>query len=177
MFQKIYLSDIFKAHSNRIKILKRGGMERAKVRGQKDLAILMLLREALLRGSEAAVLTWGDIEEAVDGSGRLLIRKSKTDQEGAGDVQYLSKGTIQALQKIKPANCSPDDKVLNLSERQICRHLKAVTNVAGLGEGSTGHSGRIGMAQDWVAVGCEISALMQAGRWKTNQMPACYTRA
>ena len=44
-----------------------------------------------------------------------------------------------------------------------------------LGDGFTGHSGRVGMAQDLVASGVELPELMTAGRWKTSRMPARYT--
>ena len=45
----------------------------------------------------------------------------------------------------------------------------------GLGDGFTGHSGRVGMAQDLAATGVELPALMTAGRWKNSRMPARYT--
>ena len=40
-----------------------------------------------------------------------------------------------------------------------------------LGDGFTGHSGRVGMAQDLVKNGVELLALMTAGRWKSAKMP------
>jgi hypothetical protein len=39
----------------------------------------------------------------------------------------------------------------------------------------SGHSTRVGMAQDLVARGADLPALMQAGRWKTPRMPARYS--
>ena len=48
------------------------------------------MRDAMLRVSEAAVLTWSDIVSEADGTGRLLIRRSKTDAEGEGAVGFLS---------------------------------------------------------------------------------------
>ena len=45
----------------------------------------------------------------------------------------------------------------------------------GLGHGFTGHSGRVGMAQDLATTGVELLALMTAGRWKSSRMPARYT--
>ena len=53
--------------------------------------------------------------------------------------------------------------------------MDAAAKAAGLGEGFTGHSGRVGMAQDLAATGVELSALMTAGRWKSSTMPARYT--
>ena len=40
---------------------------------------------------------WGDIEAWEDGSGRLIVRRSKTDQEGRGAVVYLSPQTMADL--------------------------------------------------------------------------------
>ena len=56
----------------------------ARRRGRMDIAIVGLMRDALLRVSEASALRWSDIEEEDDGTGRLLIRRSKTDAEGEG---------------------------------------------------------------------------------------------
>ena len=55
------------------------------MQGNLDIALISLMRDALLRVSEAAVLTWRDIAAEADGTGRLLIRRSKTDTEGGGD--------------------------------------------------------------------------------------------
>ena len=61
----------------------------------------------------------------------------------------------------------------NSVNRTTSRKAKAI--VAGLGDGYTGHSGRVGMAQDLVKSGVELPALMTAGRWKSSKMPAKYT--
>ena len=44
----------------------------------------------------------------------------------------------------------------------IGRRVKAATSTPGLGEGFTGHSGRVGMAQDLAAAGVELPELMTA---------------
>ena len=54
-------------------------------RGNVDSALVRTLRDGLLRRSEAAALQWQDLSvEASDGSGRLHIAHSKTDQEARG---------------------------------------------------------------------------------------------
>ena len=72
----------------------RGGhtetKEHARRRGLVDVALASVLRDGLLRVSEAAALRWGDVELAGDGSGRIRIPESKTDQEGEGTVLYLN---------------------------------------------------------------------------------------
>lgn len=65
--------------------------------------------------------------------------------------------------------------VFELSPQQIGRRVNAAAKAAGLGEGFTGHSGRVGMAQDLANTGTELPALMTAGRWKNSKMPVRYT--
>ena len=69
----------------------------------------------------------------------------------------------------------PNTKVFGLSASQISRRIKAATKMAGLGEGFSAHSPRVGMAQDLSAA--ELPELMTAGRWGSPTMPARYTEA
>jgi integrase len=66
------------------------------LRGLRDRALLLLGFAAALRRSELVALDVEDIESDVDGV-RVIIRRSKTDQEGAGDVVPIPNGT-----KLKP---------------------------------------------------------------------------
>ena len=87
-------------------------------------------------------------------------------------------GATQALQAIMPEDTAvvdPARRVFELSASQIGRRIDAAAKAAGLGEGFTGHSGRVGMAQDLAASGVELPELMTAGRWKSSRMPARYT--
>ena len=61
-----------------------GTAEYARRRGLVDVAMASAMRDGLLRVSEAAALRWGDVELAGDGSGRIRIPESKTDQEAEG---------------------------------------------------------------------------------------------
>ena len=85
----------------------RGGRRESRAtathRGRVDLALISLMRDALLRVSEAAALTWADIGAEPDGTGRLLIRRSKTDPEGAGAIVFLSASTMATLARSGPA--------------------------------------------------------------------------
>ena len=65
--------------------------------GLRDAALLRTMSDALLRASELAVIATGDVEREGDGSGRLAIRRSKTDQEAEGAVAYLTPATMTAL--------------------------------------------------------------------------------
>ena len=141
------------------------------------MALLATLRDGLLRRSEAAALTWGDVEFRDNGSALLQLRRSKTDQEAEGVVLYIGTEASQALQSIRPAQELPDPTTLvfGMTTRHIGNRVRAAAKAAGLGEGYTGHSGRVGMAQELAASGVELPALMTAGRWKSSRMPARYT--
>ncbi|MBL6459536.1 tyrosine-type recombinase/integrase [Belnapia sp. T6] len=57
----------------------------------------------------------------------------------------------------------------------MSRILKRLAKRAGLNPTAiSGHSARVGMAQDLVAGGADLVAVMQAGRWKSPTMPARY---
>ena len=144
-----------------------------------DLALLQVMRDGLLRRSEAAALTWGNVELQEDGSGRLHVARSKTDQSAEGVVLYLGPAAVNALLAIRPEDAviDPAARVFNLSADRIGRRIKAATKMAGLGEGFSGHSPRVGMAQDLSAAGTELPELMTAGRWDSPTMPAKYTEA
>ena len=151
--------------------------EAARIRGAVDVALASVMRDAMLRRSEAAALEWADVELRPDGSGRLRVRRSKTDQEGEGAVQYLGKGTAAAVREIRPENPDPDARVFGLrSGRSVARRLAAMARAAGLEGAFSGHSARVGMARDLVAAGASVAAVQIAGRWASARMPAHYAR-
>ena len=152
-------------------------IERASRRGEVDIAIAATMRDAMLRRSEAAALTWGDVELRPDGSGRLHVRRSKTDQEGAGAVQYLGPAAAKALRLIRPEDADPAARVFGLTGRSLSNRLRAMAAAAGLEGAFSGHSGRVGMARDLVASGASVSAVQVAGRWASSRMPAHYARS
>ena len=71
--------------------------ERTMRRAAFDVALIALMRDCLLRRSEAAAVTWGDIKvEVTPGHvyGVLSIPHSKVDQAGKGDVVYVHVSTL-----------------------------------------------------------------------------------
>ncbi len=98
----------------------------AERRGRVDIAIASLLSDAGLRRSEAAAVTWADIARAADGSGRVTVRRSKTDQAGQGAILYVTAATMAALAAIRQG--APDAApVFGLSVGQIGRRIAAAT--------------------------------------------------
>ena len=154
---------------------RRESVQAAARRGSVDIALVRLMRDAMLRVSECAALTWGDIETVLDGSGRLLIRRSKTDPDGKGAVVFVSAQTMESLASIRNG-AAAELRVFELSPNQISIRIKKAALAAGLGDGFSGHSPRVGMAQDLARVGVELPSLMTAGRWRSPTMPAHYTR-
>lgn len=149
----------------------------AERRGSVDIALCSVMRDGLLRPSEAAALTWADIKQAGDGTGRLALGRSKGDQSGEGTVLYLGEAAMLDLEAIRPEDVDGNARVFGLRCAQsISRRLRDVARQAGLGDSFSGHSARVGMTLDLAADGAELVELMRAGRWKTSAMPARYTR-
>ena len=167
------------ATAGRRRDYRGGGRESEKAarrRGAVDVALVSVMRDALLRRSEAAALTWKDVTFLADGTARLAIRRSKSDQDGEGAIQFIGKDAAQALQAIQ-GDAAPSEYLFGLrSGRAISNRIAAMARAAGLGDGFSGHSPRIGMAQDLVAHGASTTALMVVGRWKSERMPAHYSR-
>ena len=170
--------EAIKSTAHRPRVGRGGRLETqqsATRRANADIAMISLMRDAMLRVSEAAALVWGDIETEADGTGRLLIRRSKTDPEGEGVVAFVSAATMEKLDAIREG-CRHGDSVFGLRPNQIALRIKRAAEAAGLGGGFSGHSPRVGMARDLARAGIELPSLMTAGRWATPSMPALYIR-
>ena len=162
---------------------KRGrGIEtpaQAAVRARFDLALVAVLSDAGLRRSEAAALTWGDVQRWDDGSGRITVIRSKTDALAQGAVVAITPAAMRALEALRPMGVASSEKVFGLSESQIARRVKAVARAAGLPdwENFSGHSGRVGMARRMAQNGAPTHEIERQGRWKQGGgMVGRYTR-
>ena len=67
--------------------------------------------------------------------------------------------------------------MFGLSMSQISRRVGSMARAAGLGEGYSGHSGRVGLAIRMTRRGAPLQAVQTHGRWKSPSMPARYTRS
>ena len=144
----------------------------------KQWALLRLMRDCLLRVSEAADARWRDLVEEADGTGRLTIPNSKTDQEGKGAVLFVSKATMEALELIRPGiNPAVGEKIFRWCPKTICRNIARLAQQAELKGDYSGHSPRIGMVQDLARLGALLPEIQNAGRWSDPSMPARYIRS
>ena len=135
-------------------------------RGIADLAMIGLMRDALLRRSEAAALRWHHLKESQDGRALITIETSKTDRKGHGAVKPLTGQTVRWLRNSR-GRARDTDPIIGIGGRQIARRIRDAAVAAGLEGRYRGHSPRIGQAQDMAAAGYELPAIMQAGRWKS----------
>ncbi len=160
----------------------RGGSleleETALKRGRLDIALASVLSDAGLRISEAAALCWRDVLDAEDGAGLVYIERSKTDQVGEGAYVVITPDTLTALKELRQDTeaWTDDEPVFGLSESQISRRIASMARAAGLGDGYSGHSGRVGLALRMTRRGAPLQAVQTHGRWKSPAMPARYTR-
>ena len=141
--------------------------------------MVAILSDAGLRRSEAATLTWGEVQRWDDGSGRITVIRSKTDVEAAGAVVAITPAAMQALSAIRPVGVASEAKVFGLSESQIARRVKAIAKAAGLTDWEffSGHSGRVGMARRMAQNGAPTHEIERQGRWKQGGgMVGRYTR-
>ena len=145
----------------------------ARERAVQDIAIAYILSDCGLRVSEAAALTWGDVSE----DGLIFIRRSKTDQMGEGAHVGLTEQGYAALLAYRadrsPHN-QPTNRIFPMQGRRISERVKAMAKAAGLGDGYSGHSGRIGFSIRAARRGLTVSETMNAGRWKGVGMLARY---
>ena len=148
----------------------------ARRRGDQDCAIILLMRDCLLRINEAANACWGHLATKPDGSGRLYLPFSKTDQMGRGVWLYVSKRTMAYLEKIRPADAKPDGTIFRLHPASIAHRIAQACWFAGLGRGFTGHSCRVGMALDLLEAGHVPAGIMADGRWTSSSTVAKYVR-
>ena len=150
-------------------------------RGRLDIALAPALSDAGLRISEAAQLRWRDVldTDTETDAGLVYIGRSKTDQAGEGAYVTVTPDTLEALKRLRrDSGVMPDADatVFGLSMSQISRRVDSMARAAGLGDGYSGHSGRVGPAIRMTRRGAPLQAVQTHGRWKSPQMPARYTR-
>ena len=165
----------------------------------RERALLCVAYDTMARRSELVALDLDDFDFLPDGTGRVLIRRSKTDQVGEGNTAYLSRATVLHLKawldEVRitegavfrrvigrgTATATPDGRGRiggRLDAGAVAAAFKRVAKWIGLPPGEvtqvSGHSIRVGATQDLLALNIDLASVMQAGRWKTNRMPMRY---
>jgi hypothetical protein len=159
----------------------------------RDRALLLAARDLLARRGELVALCVTDLAPTGDGGATIRLGRSKTDRTGHGTYQYIGPRAYAAVRAWLRA--------ARITDGPLFRSVHVTGRVgAGLHAGSvnavlkklawraasalrrqgidpelvSGHSCRVGMAQDLAAAGFDVVAIMQAGRWTSAGMVARY---
>jgi integrase len=164
-------------------------IEPRNLRDLRDRALVAVAYDTMCRREELVSLRVEDISQAADGSGSVLIRRSKTDLTGEGATAYLSPLTMRLVKEwIAQAGIEEGALFLrvagetvvgtSLTPQVVSTVFRKVGQWIGLAkkevENLSGHSVRVGAAQDLLALNIDLSSVMQAGRWRDTRMPMRY---
>lgn len=150
----------------------------------RNRALVAVAYDALLRRSELTAVRWGPVcgrarqrhparherQDRPRGARRHRVPSPRHRDPGArvaGPRRHRRRPPVPLRGQRRHHRCPPPPK-------PNPRILKAMARRAGLPakvvEELSGHSARVGAAQDMVASGIEMPAILQAGRWKTTAM-------
>jgi len=160
--------------------------------GTRNRALLSLGYDFLARRSELIAIRSDDLKFTPDGALKGMIRKSKTDQYGKGRLVFGSERSAKLVRKwlrLKPAEIQPVFCAINqgkCEDRAICdRNVndiikRSVVKVKRCERPSdlevSGHSLRVGAAQDLLIRGYDLAAIMRAGGWSDPSTVSRYLR-
>jgi site-specific recombinase XerD len=154
------------------------------IRGIRDRALLLVAYDTLCRRSELVSLQVKDVKKNIKNgieASSILLRKSKTDQDSTGKWLYLSQRAHLALVEWMKELPEGQEYLIvgidrgrrisrsSLNSGQVNRIYKRIARNAGLDElvieGISGHSMRVGAAQDLLNSGASMPIIMHRGRW------------
>lgn len=154
--------------------------------GIRDAAMFSVGYDTLCRSSELAAI---QVEHLSEDLGSVFVPRSKSDQLGDGRIAYLSPGTrtrliawldaarLQSGPLFRGLHTNRVSDV-SLDTCSIRRRIKVAANRAALASevsrSLSGHSMRIGAAQDMMVAGIDSIGIMQAGGWRTYSVLARY---
>ena len=160
--------------------------------GIRNKALLSVGYDFLARRSELVALRATDLEFTKDGALKGMIRKSKTDQYGRGRLVFGSERSAKLLRawfrkkskEIEAVFCAINHG--QCLDRPICDRTvneiikKSVVKVKRFERPSdlevSGHSLRVGAAQDLLIRGYDMAAIMRAGGWSNAETVSRYLR-
>jgi site-specific recombinase XerD len=153
------------------------------LRGIRDRALLLLAYDSLCRRSELVSLRVADIKtDQLENKTQMKVRlrKSKTDQELQGKWLFLTKRSSDAITLwLDQANLidgflfrgmnnaldiTPELKSgqINRIFKHLAKHAKLPKEIV---DHISGHSMRVGAAQDLLVNGASLPQIMSMGRW------------
>jgi site-specific recombinase XerD len=162
------------------------------LRGKRDRALLALGFSGAFRRSELVALEVQDIEETERGL-RVLIRRSKTDQEGRGhEVAILRGARLRAVEALRAwlaaasiesgaifRRVNKADRVMSqaLAAESVADLVKHYAALAGFDPaGFAGHSLRAGFLTSAAEAGADVLRMMDVSRHKKVETVRGYIR-
>jgi site-specific recombinase XerD len=150
------------------------------LRGKRNRALLLLAYDSMRRRAELVSLRVEDMEFLSEDGASILLRRSKTDQVGTGQWIHMSNETTMAVEEwLKDAGIQEgfvfrgiDTRghvTGSLCESRVGRIYKRLAKLAKLDEKVvqriSGHSMRVGGAQDLLHQGASLPQIMVKGGW------------
>ncbi len=151
------------------------------LRGIRDRALLLTAYDSMCRRSELVSLRVSDVViDPENKTVKIKLRRSKTDQDGFGRWLHLGNDSQKAIiEWIKASGVSHGmllrgvsrgEKITEgLSAAQINRIYKRIASNSKVDQSMvrhiSGHSMRVGAAQDLLKSGASLPMMMQRGRW------------
>ena len=150
------------------------------LRGLRDKALLLVAYESMKRRSELISLRIEDIETRPDGNYSVLLRRSKTDQKGSGKWINLGVESTHAVKRLLDElgyqsgklfrGIRPGNRITEgLCDSQVSRIYKGIARKINLEKSNvskiSGHSMRVGGAQDALIDGLSLPQIMVKGGW------------
>ena len=154
------------------------------IAGLRDSALIRLMSDCLLRVSEVVAVNLDDLKGKT-----LLVRSSKTDQEGLGEQLYITSDTRRIVRRyceragidsgalFRSVKRGDHIQCGRLTSRSARRQIIYWSELAGVEGFISGHSLRVGSAVSLAKAGASVVEMQVAGRWKSSQMPAHYAKA
>jgi len=146
----------------------------------RNRALLLFAYDSMRRRSEIVSLRVEDIESNKEGNLSILLRKSKTDQLGSGNWIHLGTEASTAIKDwLSAANIkdgflfrgvsSSGNIHAELCDGQVGRIFKSIARKANIEarivNDISGHSMRVGSAQDLLTKGASLPQIMVKGGW------------
>jgi site-specific recombinase XerD len=157
--------------------------------GLRNRALVAVGYDTLCRRAELVSLRVEDLAQLENGAMSVLVRRAKNDPFGDGRYGYITARTVQILNAwLEAASIKKGWLFRKVSGRQIGSNplhpytvnliIKGAADAAGLDpdvvQNLSGHSMRVGAAQDLMTDGVGLLPIMRAGGWKSTNIIGRY---
>ena len=157
----------------------------------RNRAIIAVGYDTLCRRSELVGLRVEDLSKLKGGAMSILVRRAKNDPFGDGRLGYLTPETVKFLRLWLKASGVTESWIFRrvqsgkigiscLHPFTVNRTIKTMADAAGVDHSIvnqlSGHSMRVGAAQDMMTSGIGLLPVMQAGGWRSMNIVGRYVQ-